>query len=648
MKNKGITLIALVITIVILIILAGVSISLIFNEDGIISKAQDAKEKHEVASIIEKLELAKVEVADDKGKINFEEYIDKIIDDEIVNKENVTKNDENTVTITTNNGDEIVISVTATGKITIARKKSSNEKVEEELNKANAPVLLTGMTPIKFTMPTDTQMGTVITNPESDWYEYGKTYETRRWANAKTQDGSMWVWIPRYAYKITYNDPNDITKGMNVDIVFLQGTTDNYYDKDGNIQTAKRCTSQTEYVDTTTGYTVHPIFTNESSINYRNGGWDKELTGIWVAKFEAGYASGNNNTQVVASNLTYTHANGVVWSGAVENGETSDSEKSARNWLDGIYGSTSTKIKYPVFQGTTYSMNYINHNDAFNISRALTDSGNIYGLNSSNADSHLMKDSEWGAVLYLSNSIYGQNGASIKMNNVNLNSGNRKRATAADPTGVDSVYAVTGCTSNLLKAKGEYTTISAIKGVSNNTPTTTGNIYVWNQKTGQNASTTGTIYGIYDLSGGVWERTSSYVVNTDSTSKWCAESYASSVAIKGSSINSTSTKYTTVYPNNHIGLSNYDTAAQRNFVANTLIYGDAIRETTDKVAGTAHEDFTISAINNICSRYPGHTSLFLERGGMFLDSVNSGQYGYSSLTGSGQYIGGFRTVLIAK
>ena len=45
-KNKnqqGITLIALVVTIVVLLILAGVTISMLLGEDGIIKTAQDAK-----------------------------------------------------------------------------------------------------------------------------------------------------------------------------------------------------------------------------------------------------------------------------------------------------------------------------------------------------------------------------------------------------------------------------------------------------------------------------------------------------------------------------------------------------------------------------------------------------------------------------
>lgn len=42
-RNQGITLIALVITIVVLIILAGVTINTIIGENGIIIKAQEAK-----------------------------------------------------------------------------------------------------------------------------------------------------------------------------------------------------------------------------------------------------------------------------------------------------------------------------------------------------------------------------------------------------------------------------------------------------------------------------------------------------------------------------------------------------------------------------------------------------------------------------
>ena len=45
-SSKGITLIALVITIIVLLILAGVTISMVLGDDGIIAQAQDAGDGH--------------------------------------------------------------------------------------------------------------------------------------------------------------------------------------------------------------------------------------------------------------------------------------------------------------------------------------------------------------------------------------------------------------------------------------------------------------------------------------------------------------------------------------------------------------------------------------------------------------------------
>ena len=56
-KERGITLIALVVTIIVLIILAGISINLIFGTNGIINKAKDAKIKTDIASIKENIQM---------------------------------------------------------------------------------------------------------------------------------------------------------------------------------------------------------------------------------------------------------------------------------------------------------------------------------------------------------------------------------------------------------------------------------------------------------------------------------------------------------------------------------------------------------------------------------------------------------------
>lgn len=479
-------------------------------------------------------------------------------------------------------------------------------------NGVNSPKILQGMTPIKFTEPTDTKEGTIVTTTVSDsnWYSYDT--EKKKWANAQTEDGSMWVWIPRYAYKIN-------SSKQTCDIVFLIGTTDNYYDEEGKIQTAKRQENENEKIDTTTGYTVHPAFTDESSIGYANGGWDKELSGIWVAKFEAGYATSNGNSAPkIASSVNYSQTS--VWISGYETG-TGEGTASARNWIDRVYGSTTTAIKYPTFQGLAYSMNYINHNDAFSISRALTESGNIYGLSSSSTDSHLMKNSEWGAVAYLAQSKYGLKGTNIYINNVNLHSS----------TGAQSVYAITGCATATADADQVVTEMDT----TTKRPKAT-NVYTWTQASGTKASTTGTIYGIYDMSGGTWERTAAIVNNGNLTTF--------GKSLMNSLINGKSSKYVTVYPyDSSVDKTgaNSDTASEKNYEKNTRIYGDGIRETS--TAGTGKTSWYTDH-----SCFPAVGSPFFLRGGALWDGEDAGLFYFFRGSGASAYGGGFRAALVAK
>ena len=59
-KNKGITLVALVITIIVLLILAGVSLSMVFNQNGLIAKAQQAANETEKAKNNETSDIDKL------------------------------------------------------------------------------------------------------------------------------------------------------------------------------------------------------------------------------------------------------------------------------------------------------------------------------------------------------------------------------------------------------------------------------------------------------------------------------------------------------------------------------------------------------------------------------------------------------------
>ena len=87
MKNqKGITLVALVITIVVLIILAGVAINLSIGENGIFSKAKYAVEQHKIMDAKEKLELEIVNIQtnimEEEGRIATLEDLQRLIDEE--------------------------------------------------------------------------------------------------------------------------------------------------------------------------------------------------------------------------------------------------------------------------------------------------------------------------------------------------------------------------------------------------------------------------------------------------------------------------------------------------------------------------------------------------------------------------------------
>ena len=56
-KESGITLVALVVTIIVLLILAGVAISLTIGEDGIFTRAQNATKKWDEAEAQEETEM---------------------------------------------------------------------------------------------------------------------------------------------------------------------------------------------------------------------------------------------------------------------------------------------------------------------------------------------------------------------------------------------------------------------------------------------------------------------------------------------------------------------------------------------------------------------------------------------------------------
>ena len=128
----------------------------------------------------------------------------------------------------------------------------------------NTPNIGEGMIPIKWNG--SSWVETTVNDP--DWYDY----TAKKWANAKTSDGSMWVWIPRYAYSVTsgYHSSNAGT----IEVEFMKGLTN------------ETSTGRTSFNNASGqgNWNIHPAF------NYGT-----TVSGIWVAKFEASSVQGNSN-----------------------------------------------------------------------------------------------------------------------------------------------------------------------------------------------------------------------------------------------------------------------------------------------------------------------------------------------------------------
>ena len=335
------------------------------------------------------------------------------------------------------------------------------------ISRVQTPDLGEGMTPIKWNESTSTWVQTTSSDPE--WYNY--TTSDKKWANAVvggTFDESgnldesatgyaMFVWIPRYAYKIEYlaSDGKTVT-----------GYSDSrgIVDLNGNVEEG---TEKAGVVSVGNNYVVHPAFSYFED--------NRAISGIWVAKFEASHTG-----------CTTTASTGTS-------------------------GTNTTTLTLQVKPGVT-SWRSITIGNMFTVCQNYNTSLN----------SHLIKNSEWGAVAYLAQSEYGKNGE-IWINN-----------------------------------SSSYITGSVGNGTSAEQDIETTNDYTSAQ--GQEASTTGTIYGIYDMSGGAWERVAAYVNNgilNNRSAIVSAPSYMKDV---------------------------YDMASgdsrQANYEANSDVYGDAVYETS--------------------------------------------------------------------
>ena len=345
-----------------------------------------------------------------------------------------------------------------------------------------------------------------------------------------------------------------------------------------------------------------------------NGEWDKEISGYWVAKYPAGFQANtitnnngtlsttisNSSDTVVYSNKNYTSYHANMTTNALSQNLTSS-------------GYASQKLSYPVFKPLTYAYNNISTGDAYTISKEIASASSFYGLNSTKTDSHQMKNSECGAVAYLTQSSYGRNGTEISFNNYYTNESSPWRT------------AITGMCTN---------------GTSGNKTTTLGNAY--NTTIGVKGSSTANVTGIYDLNGCVWERTAAYISNGNDNLKIYGKSYANTTA-NANGYQTLSTKWATVYPYNSSIDGNTNNYSIYSGKKSTIYgFGDAVLETSTTGFGS-------TSWNRDYSYFPSTSSPFFKRGGCFGDTSYAGLFAFSyDDIGDPYYSRGFRSVLVAQ
>ena len=424
-----------------------------------------------------------------------------------------------------------------------------------------APELSEGMVPVKWNGSNWVR----TTADDEEWYDYSN----KEWANivltpesganaGKDATGTvdlfdsdgilnedsaytMLVWIPRYAYQITTNYHTNAAEGGNINIVFI----------DTNNQNKEKTTYSTSYPNATTGggmddYVVHPAF------NY--GG--TQLPGFWVGKFET--SNTNCTTDASTGTVTYT-------------------------------GNEVIQIK----AGVT-SWRNIQVSDIFTTCINMNESGNPYGLNTSDTvvDPHMMKNSEWGAVAYLSqNTTYG------KGNEVWIN------------------------------PNSNYITGQAGSSASASSTTSTD---AYNEGNGPQASTTGNVTGIYDMSGGAIEYVAAYVNNGDEN----LTTYGNTL------VNETDTKYKDVYRASDTN-GNDNRSVNYSYLqptASTGYYGDALWETSSSYSH-ANSWYSDSAY------FPYMNTPFFVRGGNYNSTSSSGTFFFMQTVGAAYDSHTFRLVL---
>ena len=332
-------------------------------------------------------------------------------------------------------------------------------------------------------------------------------------------------------------------------------------------------------------------------------GWHSNETGTVDVVFIGTNNKGKDGTEY---NGTYTEATkGVVSGGTMKNYVVEPAfdygDKKLEGFWIGKFESSHTGCTTDVETGqTTFTGNEIMQikpnvtswrnitiGDAFDICLDMNKENNFYGLKTSDntVDPHMVKNTEWGACAYLSKSKYGKETEEVFINN-----------------------------------SSDYITGNAGNTVSESSAAGTTNAY--HTPTGQKASTTGNIYGIYDMSGGNWERVAAYIENGHEN-----------LQMYGKSVVDGAAKYKEVYER-----GSSDTQ-QPNYEKATTKYGDAVYEISGIGASSS------ASWNSDCAYFVDNSYPFFVRGGYYNNTTGAGLFAFDGTTGKAHNNYGFRVAM---
>ena len=268
-KQKGITLIALVVTIVVLLILAGVTISLLLDENGIIAKSKDARIGTRASQVEDEVGMWKQHNFINKESNQAQESADTMLANLISRKlltEDEIDRDQELITIKKKDG--TIVKEISYGNVTINISKTP------ATDKSRAVVL------------TATATGTIIPNIDMS----NGNQEFNNWVNSLSEDQKKEIIRCAYIKAINMNDPNANCKTFQNALDWIK--------KQGNISEATETAfwnkvESTGGIDETMLFMIKSCYGNEST---------KMIEGYTVTN----PANETSNTYIATENGTYT------------------------------------------------------------------------------------------------------------------------------------------------------------------------------------------------------------------------------------------------------------------------------------------------------------------------------------------------------